>query len=553
MSFRGISPMRKYRSFLCLLALLLSAGFATATAGEGARKPSYPIFAILQSDPKFREATALTGPEAFAPLCQYQMIYTSDGAPLRMVRDARKAIDCKVPLLVYMGGFTTNPGGATEIEQGYRPAVAMIDATSLAAGIDASAGQVQVHIPKDGELPIKASTADVTDPRGNTKYCFWIRVDEELMKVLEADTKTGVLRVQRGFESKAAAHSANATVFAPVYLGNRQQLGAIRHTNSWPGGPDYLRYGLDPQSDAAQRFKADLIIDLMKGGYDGAWLDTFQPVPYNLCDALGRKVSYYWDFQGQRRYDFDSYTAALQAFLRGVRQKVKDALGKEPVLAANSITGSYAQGGKKLIDGPGRPALLDGGYCFEDSYITPIASSGKRGKLQATFSPVKPELWLRNVQNEADAARDGLRALCMIGPAGYVAAYINPGLENYEQLLRFSWCSFLLTVTQERSLCFGLPLLITQREGKAAFLPLSEMFYAPLGDPVDTNQIEKLKLPNSPCYLRKFAGALVVVNPPGTAKPAVVDIPTGYVDWQSKQPVSQASLPPGDARLLLKP
>jgi hypothetical protein len=546
--------MRHYHALMCLLTLLPLGESASAAEVQDARKPTYPVFGILQTDPKFREGAAvLKGADVFAPLGQYEMIYTSEGRALQTVRDGRKMVGCKVPVLVYMGGFTTNPGGATEIEKGYRQAVAMIDVTALAAGTDASAGQVRVRIPKDGELPIKASTADLTDPRDHAKYCFWIRVDEELMKVLEADAKTGTLRVQRGFESKAAAHAEGATVFAPVYLGNRQQLGAIRHTNSWPGGPDYLRYGLDPSTEAAQRFKAEIITGLMQSGYDGAWLDTFQPIPFNLCDALGRKVQYYWDFRAQHRYDFDSYTVALQDFLRGVRRKIKEAVGREPVLAANSVSGSYAQGGKKLFLAPDRPGLLDGGYCFEDSYISPKGSSGRKSKLQAAFSPANAALWLRNVTNEADAARDGLRALCMMGPAGYVAAYINHALENYDQLLRFSWCSFLLTVTKQRTTCFGLPLLITRRDGKAGFLPLSEMFYAALGDPVDAGDIGKLKLPNSPCYLRKFAGGLVVVNPPGTGNPAVVDVPPGYLDWQSKQPVSQVKLPPGDARLLLKP
>ena len=94
----------------------------------------------------------------------------------------------------------------------------------------------------------------------------------------------------------------------------------------------YAAYDVATKTKPFIDFKADLIIALMKTGYDGAWLDTFQPVPYNLCDALGRKVQYYWDFHSRRRYDFDSYTTALQAFLRGVRQKVKQALGKEPFL-----------------------------------------------------------------------------------------------------------------------------------------------------------------------------------------------------------------------------
>jgi hypothetical protein len=267
-----------------------------------------------------------------------------------------------------------------------------------------------------------------------------------------------------------------------------------------------------------------------------------------LCDALGRKVAYFWNAQRHCRYDFDSYLAGLQQFLAGVRQNVRQKLGKEPILAANSISGSYAKGGKKLLEPKDDITLLDGGYCFEDSFIGPRAAGGKRSRRQFAFAPVKPGLWLRNVENEADAARDGLRALCMIGPAGYVAAYINPSLRNYEQLLRFSWCSFLLTVTRQRSTQFGLPLLITQRDGKTELLPPSEMFYAPLGDPLDANEIAKLKLPNSPCYERRFTGGLVLVK---GSQPATVDLPSGYVDWQTKQPINHIRLPPGDARLLL--
>lgn len=536
------------RAALAVLAGWLNGGLAQSPAE---RQPVYPVFGILGVDPAAQGKVSLPG-AALKQLSQYQMIYTSDGPALREVRDGRKAAGAKTPVIVYMGGFTTNPGGATEIEKGFRQAVAMIDVATLAEGIDERAAQVRVEAPKGSELAIKASTADLSDPDNKAKYCFWIRVDGELMKVLAVDAKSGGLKVQRGFESKAAAHAKGAVVLTPVYLGNRNQLDAYRHSNSWPGGPDYLRYALDPASEAAQQYKANLIADLMKAGYDGAWLDTFQPVPYNLCDALGRKVNYFWDFKGQRRYELESYMSSLQVFLRGVRQKVKAAAGKEPVLAANSVSGSYALGSKQLFAAPDRPDLLDGGYCFEDSFISPKNAGGKKGKkLQASFSPAKPEHWLRNVENEADAARSGLRALCMMGPAGYVAAYINPALENYPELLQFSWCSFLLTVTKERTTWFGLPLLVTQKGGQGGFLPLSEMFYAKLGDPLDGNEPAKLKQGSGPCYVRKFQGGLVAVNPATSA--GKVEVPAGYVDWETKQAVRQLDLPPGTGRLLVKP
>jgi hypothetical protein len=293
-----------------LLVCLACCAFAVATtaqAAEAPRQPAYPVFGILGVDPDL-PGKAASLPEAadYQPIAQRQLIYSSDGAPLRAVRDAKRAIGASTPVLVYMGGFTTNPGGATEVEAKYRLAVAMIDATTLAAAIDAQSSSIRVVIPKDGELPITAATADRTSPNDKSKYCFWIRIDEELMKVKQADVKTGELVVERGFESTAAGHAAGAVVLTPVYLGNRRQLNAYRQSNAWPGARDPIRYALDPAAPAAQQFKADLITTLMQSGYDGAWLDTFQPLTFNLCDALGRKLDYPWDFRNHRRYDLDS-------------------------------------------------------------------------------------------------------------------------------------------------------------------------------------------------------------------------------------------------------
>jgi hypothetical protein len=519
-------------------------------AADAPRQPTYPVFGILQVDPQMRKQGAALPEAAYAALNQRQLIYTSDTAPLRAVRDARQAIGCRTPVIVYMGGFTTNPGGATEIETHFRTATAMIDVTTLAVDVDAQSQQLRVVVPRDGELAIQASTADRSAANDKSKYCCWIRIDDELLQVTGVDAKSGALRVVRGLESQPAPHQAGATVLTPVYLGNREHPNTVRESNSWPNARDYLRYALDPATAAAVRYKGDLIIDLMRSGYDGAWLDTFQPFPFNLCDALGRKITYFWDFHSGRRYDTQSYLAALQQFLRGVRAHVKAAVGREPYLVANSVSGSYGRGGKLLFSAPDRPGLLDA-YCFEDSYATPNARRGQGQKLEATFAPLPEKTWLTRITDQADAARSGLHALCMIGPAGYVAAYLNPHLENYDQLVRFAWCSYLLTVTKDRTTTFGLPLLITNTGQGVSFLPLPEMCFAPLGDPQDNAGIDTLKVSGTPCYLRRFEHGAVVVNPAAAGEPAVVKLPRPMVDFVTHKPVESISLPPGDGCLLL--
>ncbi len=526
---------------VCLLAGLCAPLFPASP------EPAYPLFGILQRDPALAGEENLTGVD-FTQIASARLIY-SGGSGLAAVRDARRSMKAGPAVIVYMGGFTTNRGGATAIEKNFRRATAMVDVTTLAAALDESSSEVRVAVPADRELPIHASTADLSDPRDFKKFCFWIRVDDELMQVKAVDASTGILKVKRGFESKAAAHSAGAPVLTPVYVGNREDLGALRHSNSWPGGPDYLRYALDPRSAAAQDYKAGLIIELMKTGYDGAWLDTLQGYRlYNLCDALGRPVRHYYDLSAGRRYNAETYYAALGDYIRGVRARVRRAIGREPVLVANNVAGSYEFGGKSLFRTPAQPELLDG-YCFEDSYVG-LGNPVKRGGA-VSLAPVSAARWIRNLTNQSDAARSGLPAYNMIAMAGWVSGYLNPRLPNYDRLIRFGYGSFLLTVTRERTTLFGLPLLLTELKGKPSFLPWPEILFAPIGDPLDGVFDAKRTAPGGGYYQRRFTNGIVYVNPPAAA-PAEVAVPAGYADWQTGRPAATIRLEAGDAVLLLR-
>lgn len=535
-----------------VLLILSTAMPVVCPPADGDEQTSYPVFGILQVDPDLStRALRLQGEAAFEPVRQRTLIYSSDSAALRQVRDAKAREQFSAPVIVYMGGFTTNSGGATIVERSHRTGVGMIDLASLVRPVDAETTRIFVQNPRDREFPFVAGTAKVSDPDDTHQYAFWIRIDDEMMRVVDTNSESACLIVERGLESEAKPHAVGATVLTPVYLGKRGDEESVRHSNSWPGGPDYLRYAMDPASPAAQQFKANLIIAAMKTGYDGAWLDTFQTLPYNLCDPLGRRVTYYWDFRHGRRYDEASWVSAVQEMIRGMRRMVKAATGREPFLAANSVSGSYDRGGKQLFTAGDRPGLLDS-YCFEDSYVRPRARRTAGRRLAASFEPIPVQRWRRSASFQRDAASDGLKALCMMGPAGYVAAYINPQLPNYERLVRFSWCSFLLTVDERRTTAFGLPLLITGRENGPGFLPLPQLFYLPIGDPTGSNDLSSMKVTGTDCYLRRFSGGIVVVNPEAAAEPQRVPLQADYVDPASNQFVNQVLLEGGDAVLLLQ-
>jgi len=530
---------------------LFSAAFILASSMAGAETaPTYALSGIVQGVPA---STSPSNPELTRladAAAATRLLYSTDSPNLRATLKARNDAGMTTPpVIVYMGGFTTNGDDVPRLERHHRDGIAMTPVANLATAIDESVTEFLVDNLLGRELAIKASTASVSDAKDPTRFCFWIRLDDEFVKVTAVDASSRRITVERGFAgTKAMPHQKGVPVLTPVYLGNRKQLDHARHTNSWPDGPDYLRYAVNPGQLSAAQFKADLVIRMMKAGYDGAWFDTFQPRPYNLCDALGRPVAYFWDFGTKRVYSIESYLAAIGTYVRNIRRIVLASTGRQPVLYANSASGTYAIGVKTLFNNATQHDLLDG-YCFEDSYIRVEAKRAKSNGIavKAAFVPITGEKWETNLINHADAASSGLSGICMAGPAGYLAAFLNAAQPDYEQLLRFSYGSYLLTVTAARSTSFGLPLLETDR-GAIAW---PAMLFAPIGDPIQPNNITALKLADSPCYSREFEHGLVIVNPSSATAPAV-RVPQGYVDAITRQPVESVTLASADAALLLR-
>lgn len=540
------------RSCLALSACWVA---ASAAATELAQ-PAYPLSAIIVGDPRqTTEGAAIPVDEALRVL---RMGYNSEGPALRAALASRSG---KIPpLVVYMGGFTTNHEDVLWLENDYRRGIAMVDIAKLAGDLDADAREFTLVDARDGELAVKASTANGLDLSDRSKFCYWLRIDDELMKVLAVDAASGRVTVERGFDrSVPKAHRAGATAFGPVYLGNRAKMTA-RASSAWPGGTSRIRYAVNPSQPEAQAFKARCVMAAMRKGFDGAWWDTFEAQPYNLCDVLGRDIKFPWDFAKGARYDFAGMRDAMAQYTQKIRALVRAELGVEPVIYANNVAPTYDRGAKALLKTAKAPDLLDG-YCFEDSYLDievgtpgPARVDGREPiPPAATYKRVTGPLWLRNVRNQADAANEGLPAVCMSGVAGYLASRLSPALPDYDALLRYAYASFLLTVTKERSTSFGLPLLI-QLHGDmpATAAPWPRMLFEPIGDPLQPNDLTALKRKDAEVYAREFTGGYVAVYPAETGPLVDLPAPAGLVDAQSGEAVTQLTLAPGDAVVLVR-
>src|SRR5689334_897371 len=102
------------------LVFVLAGMFAPIlpAAPELARQPAYPLFGILERDPALADTQNGFAGVDFTLIGSTRLVYSAQ-AGLSAVRDARKPLGGGPSVIVYMGGFTTNHGGATAIEKGY--------------------------------------------------------------------------------------------------------------------------------------------------------------------------------------------------------------------------------------------------------------------------------------------------------------------------------------------------------------------------------------------------------------------------------------------------
>jgi hypothetical protein len=100
-------------------------------------------------------------------------------------------------------------------------------------------------------------------------------------------------------------------------------------------------------------------------------------------------------------------------------------------------------------------------------------------------------------------------------PPVSLSARLNPVLTNRitRELDRFGWCSYLLAVTPEKTISFGRPVVLWEKNGKLEFIPLGEHYFLPIGNPAEDIEIVNYAIGTSGAYARRFENAVVFVNP----------------------------------------
>jgi hypothetical protein len=348
----------------------------------------------------------------------------------------------------------------------------------------------------------------------------WIRVDDELMQVIEPPSiDGGVVRlsVRRGIWGTAASpHADGARVLSPVYIGSAPQDAQHSGVPALNDRDVPLRYALKIWMPAAQRWLVKRITSTFGSGWQGhdaVWLDTTSCIPYSNADPYGNRVIA-WDDRVEAKMTSNRWGAAQLSKIAALRE----AFPHERIFANNLSSKSACA--RRLL------AEVDGGG-FEH-----WLGWGSGRALD----------WQESMRQLIDMQRADLPAVLWVrwnyGHSGSPARY-----------RRFTYGSYLLVrrpVAARTS--YGGPWGLKKPE---------DLYFWNWGGPSESaDALTDLRIDGTPLFRRSYVNGIVIVNPSlddvtyalGATYYDVIDRTTSGVP----RAVTSVTVPARDAVFLLR-
>jgi hypothetical protein len=429
-----------------------------------------------------------------------------------------------------------------------------------------------------------AATTEAEHTSDWDRYVFWIRVDDELMRVESWDAERWRITVRRGYEGTVATDHAKASVVTtPMMCGK----GLKGKPGQKPQGGEFkgFIYVMDKRPDCEPIFavKARHIVEVMREGFDGVEMDVMTAsVPmFNMVDALGRKAAP-WDFTKKREYSVYDWVTGHERQINYMQNYVKAQLGRWPYIGANGVsldsfeegegTGGYCK--RLLVPTAIKPRPMDQ-YNTEKG----LAAVGEQWPamfktLQTCFQQklsvnFQSKLQLVADENEFRRRRDYTLANFYLAFEPDEEGYLHGGPSVEFKFFSAYW-EFGIGGTYH-----------SERNGLTYKLGLPYPLFLPLGKPLDAAEpgnLDAYRYKETQVFTRPYENGLVLVNPTGrgftqNANEASVDIELEdmlspeaglnvgvtytvkldreYLDPESGQYVTEVHMPPCTGRMLL--
>ncbi len=395
---------------------------------------------------------------------------------------------------------------------------------------------------------------------GVKKYPHVLRIENEIMKVLEADGDS--VTVIRGiWGSTPQSHPAGSNVLSPTYV-----------TNPNTTSPSF-GYHLDPAHPIRwHALASECIEDMRDRDADGIWIDILGSSTLRATRMDGVITFSYWDRETDTEYTSEEFRKESEQGITIIQDSVFKVLNRYPVIWGNNMTAFTFMDGindryKFLVPTPEKPRPIDG-YCIEDAWGGYTPEQWIRfNEHDEIIIPAKAKPGEQNYRNW----EMNLEEVMVCAQEGWAAApqMINGGMKNqaFEYLddsLQHDWylwaySSYLMAVeipdTGKISTFQGITA--ARLRNGIREVNIDPCLQWKIGVPIESQapgDSENYKITGN-TYARQFSNGIVLVNPSLNDDPETIDLTQHggpYIDPETGKAVSLISQKKQTGRILLK-
>lgn len=443
-----------------------------------------------------------------------------------------KQKDPKFQIIRYSGGWSTNYSSAEQNKM----SLAYYRAGSLATAIDQNTTIFAINAP-----PSTKGRGIISSEAG--KFDIWIRIENELMKVLNVSSTTTypiTVTVERGFEgTTATSHAAGKTTTLPLYGGTPPVAGQASTNRNY----FITCYGL-------RKDKLDAAINdaMLKENFDGIWIDIL----IGKLDAVSLFNNSYeeWDFNVESVLSATNEVKYTKDAIKQLYEKFYSQNGYFPQIYGNNVLYSQSLNASSrayaMVKTTEHPKVIDG-FCHENSWghMTDVAGTidndGNPVPTADVFKVVGSNshflewymgsTWIDNCKAISLLAQNNLPNQPMTINAGFKNQWFANDLTDEVRYAfnKYAYASYLMCVNVTADSLISSRMGISPMVSKNGVLDVTiePFFYYPIGIPTQNltaTNFTGYKYSSANLYRRKFSQGIVLMNPFSTDMTSALSI-----------------------------
>lgn len=472
----------------------------------------------------------------------------------------------KFQIIRYSGGWSTNYSYAEQNKN----SLAYYRAGTLSNAIDQASTTFTINEP-----PSTKGRGLIASEPG--KFDSWLRVENELMKVLTVSSNTTypiTVTVERGFEgTTATSHVAGKATTLPLYGGAPPVAGQASTNRNY-----FINcYGLRKENLTSAINNA-----ILTEQFDGIWIDIL----IGKLDAISLYNNGYdeWDHNSETVLSATNDVKYTKTAIAQLYEKFYAQNGYYPVIYGNNVlytlTLNESARAYAMVKTTEHPKVIDG-FCHENSWghMTDVAGTVDNDGIPVPTADVYKfvgsnnhflelymgNTWANNSKAISLLAQNNLPNQPMTINAGFKNQWFASDLtdEIRYNFNKYAYASYLMCVNVTADSLISCRMGISPMVSKNGILDITiePFFYYPIGIPTQnlaSTSFTNYKISGANLYARRFSNGIVLINPFQNDMPTEIpldQITTGNYTFfdpeNNNEIVSQIKLKSREAKLLL--